>query len=254
MALVRKRLQGITNIVRFNWHFYALSILVIFLLVLLRNFTSGPAYYFLNVLSWIICILTLISLFTSMYVYDISNLYTFNWLDKSYVQQNGDIVNINAGFDEISSLISEKYSPDNLHIFDFYDPKKHTEISIKRARNAYPPYIGTISINTTTLPVKDNSIDNIFLFLSAHEIRNEQEKNIFFKELNRIIKPTGKLIVTEHLRDVPNFIAYNIGFFHFFPKSGWLKVFNLSKFNIEQEIKITPFISSFILEKNAAST
>ncbi len=37
----------------------------------------------------------------------------------------------------------------------------------------------------------------------------------FFNELNRVLKPNGQIVVTEHLRDLNNFLAYNIGFFHF---------------------------------------
>lgn len=88
------------------------------------------------------------------------------------------------------------------------------------------------------------------MILSAHEIRNEIERIELFKELNRVIKLNGQIYVTEHLRDFPNFLAYNIGFFHFHTKSSWLKTFNDANLKIRQEIKLTPFISTFILYKN----
>ena len=176
------------------------------------------------------------------------------WLDKLPVSQNGNLVNINAGFDETSELLASKYPASELHVFDFYDPQKHTEVSIKRARKAYPPYKNTIKVTTAVLPLESNSADNIFLIFSAHEIRSNDERVCFFKELNRIVKDDGKIIITEHLRNLSNFTVYNIGFFHFLSLSNWLVTFKKSNFKICDSIKITPFITTFILTKNGMAS
>ena len=102
----------------------------------------------------------------------------------------------------------------------------------------------------SNLPLADNSTDKIFIIFSAHEIRNDEERSLFFKELRRAIKPDGQIYLMEHLRDTVNFLAYNIGFLHFYQKNTWLKTFEDAKLIIKQEIKITPFISTFILTKN----
>lgn len=128
--------------------------------------------------------------------------------------------------------------------------KKHTEVSIKRARKKYPPYPQTKKIETLKIDLESNSIDKVFVIFSAHEIRNREERIIFFSELNRILKPKGQIFVIEHLRDVSNFIAYNIGYFHFYSKSTWLNTFNKSNLKLSSEMKSTPFISIFTLEKN----
>lgn len=128
--------------------------------------------------------------------------------------------------------------------------KKHTEISIKRARKAYPAYPNTITTTTSDLPLQTSFADKIFVIFSAHEIRNEMERITFFNELNRIIKPNGEIYIIEHLRDLPNFLAYNIGFFHFLDKQCWLKVFSKSNLTIRRKQKINPFITNFTLTKN----
>ncbi|MBK7882451.1 MAG: methyltransferase domain-containing protein [Chitinophagaceae bacterium] len=249
MERIRKPFQGIWNIIRFNWHFYILSGLLIFLACCFNTFLQTPYYYFINVFCLLVILTTIISLLVSFYVYDLSGLYKLNWLEELMIESNKKIVNINAGFDETSILLKAKFPNAELVALDFYDPKKHTEISIKRARKAYPPFPGTKQVNTSRLSLKDNYADAIFVILSAHEIRNEQERNIFFCELKRILQPDGKIIVTEHLRDIPNFLAYNIGFFHFMPKVSWYKTFTNAGLHISKEIKITPFITTFILEK-----
>ncbi|MCX6182619.1 MAG: class I SAM-dependent methyltransferase [Bacteroidetes bacterium] len=239
MEGLRKPFQGITNIIRFNWHFYVLSFV---LLVVQLSFH----YYFSSVL---ITLPITISLVVSWYVYDVSNLYQLKWLDELKKEENNKILNINAGFDETSVLLKQKFPSAELIVFDFYDPEKHTEVSIQRARKAYPPFPNTQSIKTSSLPLSDHSVDKIFLTLAAHEIRSDEERSVFFNELRRVLTPQGQILVTEHLRDLPNFLAYNIGFFHFIPKASWKKNFKDAELNISKEIRITPFITTFILEK-----
>ncbi len=248
MENLRKPFQGVLNIIRFNWHFYALAFVLVSIMLLAANMFGEPIQTLVYILSVLISISVLASLLFSLYVYDLSGLYNLAW-----VKQNGTeklIVNINAGFDETSELLKSKFNSTELIALDFYDPKKHTEVSIKRARKAYPPFPNTKQITTNSLPLADNSVDKIFVMLSAHEIRDSPERVAFFIELKRVVKSTGEIYITEHLRDMPNFIAYNIGFFHFYSKHTWVTVFNAAALEIKAEIKLTPFISTFILHKN----
>jgi SAM-dependent methyltransferase len=253
MERMRKPLQGITNIIRFNWHFYFLSLLMVISFFLISQFVIEPYRFFANMLNWSILLITLNSLLVSFYVYDLSGLYNLKWLDDISVTANSKIANINAGFDETSELLQHKFPHSELRVYDFYDPIKHTEISIKRARKAYPPYTKTIEIKTDYLPVADNQLDVIFLILSAHEIRQLSERNIFFRELERALKQNGIIIVTEHTKDLPNFLAFNIGFFHFVSTSSWISVFKNARLEVKKQIKITPFITSYFLTKNGTT-
>ncbi len=250
MHQVRKPFQGVFNIIRFNWHFFVSGLsFAIFLLFFSTYFFGIPLYAALVIFTSI-----LVSLSVSAYIYDFSNLYTFNWLPIETSGQAKSILNLNAGFDETSGIISEKYNPDYFYVFDFYNPDLHTEISIRRARKAYPPYPNTQSIKTTHIPLKDGSVDLAFSIFAAHEIRSIEGRVLFFKELHRVINTNGKLVITEHLRDIPNFLAYNFGFFHFFGAENWDKTFYDSNFSVDSVIKITPFVTTFILSKNGISS
>ena len=251
---MRKPFQGVWNIVRFNWQFYVLAIVSTIVLLLLRNNFNAALRAASDILMVLIIGSTLISLVVSCYTYDFSNLYNLSWLNNLPIKNNGKIVNINAGFDETSNLLKSKFANSELIVLDFYDPTKHTEVSIKRARKAYPPFPNTQQVKPTDLPLQDNSADKIFAILSAHEIRNEEERKSFFQEFRRVLSPTGQIIVTEHLRDTANFLAYNIGAFHFHSKASWLNAFESSGLRVVEEIKITPFITTFILDKNGVTS
>lgn len=248
----RTAFQGVTNIVKFNWHFFVIASLVMMVSFIGSTFSSDYQFYFLP-LGVLTALGTFIPLLVSWYVYDLSGFYNFSWLDIN-IPENSQIVNIHAGFDETSLLLIHKFPKNSLHVLDFYNPILHTEVSIKRARKAYPPYPNTQNISTSQVPLESNFTSHIFVIFSAHEIRNHQERIIFFNELNRILAPSGKIIVVEHLRDFWNFLAYNIGFFHFLSLNTWLDTFKKSNFIISKQHSITPFVKLFILEKHGHSS
>ncbi len=250
MVSKRKPYQGVWNIIRFNWHFYAAAAFVTFCGIIVLTFLSGLLLSLVYVGLFLAIWMTVVSLMVSFYVYDCSDLYELHW----FTPKGSDIVlNINAGFDETSELIRELYPAVELHICDFYDQEKHTEVSIKRAREAYPLSDHSLRVSTTSLPYATNQFDKIVAMLSVHEIRNAEERDIFFDELYRILKYDGQLIVVEHLRDFPNFLAYSIGFFHFLSRKSWYATFDKSGFIFSEEVKITPFVSVFLLSKNGNS-
>ncbi len=245
---MRKPLQGVCNIIRFNWHFYAIALAVVLGLWCIAVYFGKPIQIAIHTFCVLVTGATLLSLLASLYVYDLSGFYKLNWITTQ--NSENTIVNISAGFDETSTLLQNKFPTAQVVALDFYDPVQHTEISIKRARKAYPPFPKTRTVTTTNLEFDNDFADKIFVILSAHEIRNARERKLFFSELKRIVKPTGQIYITEHLRDFPNGIVYNIGFFHFYSKKTWHKAFKDSGLTIYQEIKPTVFMSTFILNKN----
>lgn len=254
MAKLRKPFQGVSNIIRFNWHFYLIAIVALGILSLLSTLEIVLLQWCAYLMITGILLTTAFSLLISYYVYDYSELYTFRWIKLQEKNEPLELANINAGFDESSDLLVQKFSKSNLVMLDFYDPLKHTEVSIKRARKVYPAPRNTLSVNTQELPLGTNTMDVIFTILSAHEIREEEERSLFFRELNRILKTDGQIIIVEHLRDLANFLAYNIGFFHFHSKKDWLRTFATSNLVVIDEYKITPFITVFILGKNGITS
>ncbi|MFX1704040.1 methyltransferase domain-containing protein [Chitinophaga sp. CC14] len=244
----RTPFQGIINIIRFNWHFYLLSLLALAAGLL---FTQ---YMMVRLLLWGATAAILLSLVISWYIYDRSSLYSLQWLDEITLRTHRRIVNIHAGFDETSRLLAHKFPEAGLQVFDFYNREMHTEVSIERARKRYASYAGTKTISTAAVPLEPASVDVVFLLLAAHEIRDPVERTIFFKELRRCLAADGRIVVLEHLRDTPNFIAYTIGFLHFFSGANWRRTFEGAQLTLEKEKKITPFLSAFILQKNGIAS
>jgi hypothetical protein len=249
---MRKPLQGLINIVRFNWPFYVLAFTVLLILQLIRiNLLVRPVLP-INLLTILIAVPVLLSLLASVYIYDLSGLYNLDWMPSSK-SNPAEIVNIHAGFDETSAILKFKYPGTSLQVFDFYDAKIHTEPSIKRARKAYPAYPGTKSISTSFTVTDTAFADLVLVAFAAHEIRQSQERITLFQNISKMIHTNGCIVVVEHMRDVPNFLAFNIGCFHFYPRNTWIKTFTSAGLTITKEIKHTPFITIFTLHNNGTT-
>lgn len=246
MEVERRKFQGVLNILNFNRHFYIIGLGILVIFILIHSLVEWP-----TIILWLIIAAFLYGLIMplaiSAYVYDFSGYYKFNWLDK-FISENREaklILNINAGFDETSFIIKSKFPESELRVFDFYNSKQHTEPAIVRARKVSLTYPNTQQIASNSIPLMDNTVDIIFLLSAVHEIRSHDEKIQFLKECHRLCKPSGKVIMVEHLRDLPNFLAFSVGFTHFFSRSVWKNAFDRAGFSSFNETKFTPFMSIF---------
>jgi len=246
MEIRRRPFQGVLNILSFNRHFYVIGIGVLALIITSHVFVEWSGLiYWLIVASFLYGLI--MPLIVSAYVYDFSGYYDFHWLKNCSLtdSSSNQILNINAGFDETSFIIKNNFPQSDLKVFDFYNAKQHTEPAIIRARKVSLAYPGTQQIKSNSIPLKDKSVDIIFLLSAAHEIRSHEEKVQFLKECYRLCKPNGKVIMVEHLRDFPNFMAFSVGFAHFFSRKTWKKAFDHAGFTSFKETKFTPFMSIF---------
>ena len=246
MEIKRRKFQGVLNILSFNRHFYFFGLAVLALII-----TGHLIFSLTNFLFWISILAFLygliMPLIVSAYVYDFSGYYNFKWLKNFNITDSKEkqFLNINAGFDETSFIIKNLFPQSDLKAFDFYNAEQHTEPAIIRARKVSLVYPNTQQIKSTYIPLEDNSVDIIFLLSAAHEIRSYSEKVQFLSECHRLCKPNGRVIMVEHLRDFPNFLAFSIGFTHFFSKKVWKKAFKEAGFLSFNETKFTPFMSVF---------
>jgi len=245
----RSPFQGVATVVRFNWHFYVIALgaaCLGLLACLLPAWLALPGL----VLTALVLLPLPVSLVATWLAYDASRLYELRWLD-AWLPAQGAAANIHAGLDETTTLLRARFPGIHWRAFDFYDPARHTEISIRRARRAHPPGADTLAIPTSGLPLADASFDRILLTLAAHEIRDHHERAGFFRELHRTLAADGLVIVTEHLRDLPNIAAYNLGAWHFHRPAAWRATFAAAQLDLVATLKPAPLITTFILRKHA---
>lgn len=244
------KIKGLLQIIKFNRHFYLGAITLIFLLLLKIESWNGTLLIAANTALIVLIYFVFSSLLISWYIFDYRNIQNLEYIQQFQLEEKSELLNIHAGFDETSESIRHLFSSGKLSVLDFYEKSKHTEQSLKVARKLNSTTYKSENISTENIPRMNESVDYVFLIFSAHEIRDTKERNIFFKELHRILKQDGKIIMTEHLCDFANFMAYGPGAFHFWTEKTWLTCIGQAGMNVEQKIKITPWINCYLISKS----
>lgn len=243
--------SGVLKIVRFNWPWYLMAVAVTFSIVLCFYFglLSGP-WTAIIVAGLIVANIWLVaSLVVSHYIYDRSGIHQGAWLDRINAAAVGHVGIFHAGHDEASKAVALRLPSAEVQVFDFYDAGRNGAGSLERARAVAPRR--DLAINVDRIPLSSGTLDLGLLVFAAHEIRDDNQRAILFRELSRVLAPAGQLIVVEHLRDVWNFLAYGPGAFHFLSRQTWRRCFADGGVEISREISCTPFVRVFELRKNA---
>jgi SAM-dependent methyltransferase len=244
----RGKWQGMLAIARFNWPFYAAAVVVSVMAIV--GLCFGP------VLVKVACGMALLgasyfligSLGVSHLVYDRSDLYRFGWLERAIGAGKGRAMLVcHSGFDEVSAALAARFPEEHWMALDHFDEARMTEPSIRRARKLYPPVGGTLAARYDKWPLPDASHDVVFGLLAIHELRSEDERAAWFAEARRCLRPGGRVVLAEHLRDLANFTAFGPGFLHFHSKAGWRRAWTRAGLREVDHFRVTPWVVIFIL-------
>ena len=246
----RRRFRGV-QIIRFNWPQYAAGVSAAALAFAALRFVPMPVA--VRLVAWVGVFLAVFwtgsSLVASHWVYDRAGIYQLQWIKDALVQIPTRWVNLHAGFDEFSIGLRALFPTSHGAVWDFEDARVTTESSIARARRMTTGAPHALKVNHTALPEEAGAFDAAFLIFAAHELRLREARARFFSELFRILRPAGALLLLEHLRDVPNALAFGIGSLHFLGRGEWLRAAGAAGFNLEREFSITPFVRVFLFRK-----
>lgn len=246
--------SGVWQIFLYNWHFYAAALVLDLIAVVFLVRFSPPAAIRLTVMlgSAIASFWAVSSLLVSHYIYDRSRLYQWNWLAAVVKRNPVSWANIHAGLDQTSEALIRLFPAARRRILDIYVSSEMSEPSIERARHHMETAAAPEKADPLALPLKNCECDTVFLIFVAHELRRQEARLQFFREVGRALKPSGCVVLVEHLRDWKNFLAYGPGALHFFSRREWLTVGSQAGFKVADELRITPFVGCFVLAKTPA--
>jgi SAM-dependent methyltransferase len=237
------------NILSFNWNFYLAAAVVFVVAGIGLVLSDSPLFKFA-------CSAALagsgyflfVSLGVAHLIYDRSDVYRFGWLKRALgATRVEQAIFCHSGLDEVSEELRAKLQPAVWHTLDHFDPVQMTEPSIRRARKLYPPAPGTLAAPFDRWPMESGRADVVFGLLAIHEFRSEQERTAWFEEARRSLKPGGRIVLAEHLRDLPNALAFGPGFLHFHSAAGWRRCWEAAGFKEVDGFPVTPWIRFFIL-------
>ena len=248
----RGRFEGMWTIVRFNWPIYATALAIIPMgLVAFGSFgasslkvaciaaVAGAVWFLVG------------SLAASHIVYDRSDLHRGNWLTRALGGTTPRRAAVcHCGYDEVSTLIRQKFPGSEISILDHYDVATMSEPSIRRARRLFPPAPGKTPAPFSEWPAPDSSLDAVFGALAIHELRTHSERAAWFTEARRCLATGGRVVLVEHVRDFANFAAFGPGFIHFHSAATWCRAWESARLRLVEEFRITPFVRVFVVGRH----
>jgi hypothetical protein len=191
-----------------------------------------------------------LSLGVSFYIYDRSELSGGRWVRALAPEHVAAWLSVDAGLDAEVNLDGALPGA-CLGCLDIFDESRMPAGSIRRARSRTPRTRVARASTPTALATPDESCDVVVVAFTAHELRDRSTRERFFQELFRALRPGGRLLLVEHLRDAANFAVYGPGAFHFLARAEWLRVGQGAGFRVAVERRVTPFVMALALEKAA---
>jgi SAM-dependent methyltransferase len=245
---MRGRFQGVSNIVRFNAPIYMLAMVVVVVAIIVAMMAPVVAMMAMMV-AMATVLLTGGSLWASYLSYDSSGLYEWRWLQPWLPSPMTVMAHVHTGLDESTTTLRERFPGATVHVFDASDTRAQTEPSIARARATVPLHPDTIAVGMAALPMPLGSVDVVLLPMAAHEVRDDDTRALWFKTLASSLKPGGRILVIEHLRDARNAMAFHIGVLHFLSRATWLNTFHGAGLVVVSEQRIATFLWVFALQR-----
>ena len=245
----RGKWQGMWTIVRFNWPFYLVAVLVLsfgvwgalasdspWVLGALGVAMAGALYFLIG------------SLAVSHQVYDRSDLYRWKWLSRALSGVDPQrIIFCHSGFDEASQDLQARHPGAEWVVLDHYDPALMSEASIRRARKRFPPTAATQAAAYDQWPGASASAEVVFGLVAIHELRTEAERSAWFREARRSLRTGGRVVLAEHTRDLANLIAFGPGFLHFHSRASWRRCWQEAGLHGINEFNVTPWVRVFVI-------
>lgn len=240
---------GLAKIVRFNWPWYAAAAVVnVAAIWALRSGALAGAWV---PLAWLGLAIAdgwlLASLAVSHFVYDRSAVARGEWLGAVNPGSVRHAAVFHAGLNEAAGAISRFLPSTEVRAFDFYDAARNGSPSLERARATADGEAAPVDL--AKLPLESGSLDLGLVVFAAHEIRRENDRAAFFGEMARVLAPSGRILVVEHLRDLWNLLAYGPGALHFLSEKTWRRAFAAGRLRLVRQTPCTHFVRVFELGK-----
>jgi SAM-dependent methyltransferase len=233
------KFAGVRQVARFNWPAYAGAAALVAVAMVAPRRVRPPLAALAAGAVWFAAA----SLVATNLVYDRSEFAGWEWARRLFRRPPRRIAVLHAGLDNASAHVRRLWPDAEVQIVDFYDPTTMTEPAIARAR-------GDLR-NGDELGDLRAGLDAAFVVLAAHELRTRPDRAAFFSRIAEALAPAGRLVLIEHLRDLPNAFVYGPGAWHFLPRTDYLVAFEDAELSLREERSMTPFLRQWVLSRSA---
>jgi hypothetical protein len=226
--------SGVGRVVRFNWPKYVAAFGALILLAALVASFDGLPRLLLILAILGLCYGILGSLTATWWVYDHRSDQLLVELSRRHDHKRAWVL-VHAGFDEsrgrLDNLLGTPVATLDV------GPQMHLSRSLERAvglmgRPDRPAILGP-----------ETNIATAIVLFGIHELRKPGEPEALLRQLGGSLASVGRVLIVEHLRDVPNTLVYGPAVLHFGSKKRWSDAVHNAGLKVASTTRVAGFIT-----------
>jgi len=255
-GLLRNRqYSGTISTLLYNWPIFAGALLFGMIALVTSTFVEAPWNWIFRIAGIGTLGLVFNILVASFIVYDWGYKREYDRLaELGDLSKANVLIDITCGKLRGTRGLLSQLQQGHYFVIDIYDAKKMTDPALRRAREMEPPLEAERRIyhrqgKFDTLPIPHNWADAVYCSFSLHELPDKADQHAIFAEFARILKPNGKLLIAEHGRDLPNFLAFGLGVLSFFSPTTWANHLAETGFTIQHHERWRGLVHLWIAER-----
>jgi len=182
----------------------------------------------------------------SWYLYDHSRLYEWRWLRPLLPSARGPSISLTVGFDGAEESLAEVVGQ-RLTVVDI---AAGCVAFSQRLRQLVEREAAQVSVRSGCqgLPLRGSTVSLAVLAFSAHEIHDDDRCVNALTEVRRVLSPTGRLILVEHVRDVANVSVFGPAAWHFRSESQWCNLAARAGLRLDGHVRYGGLVHAFAFE------
>ncbi|MDX1613523.1 MAG: class I SAM-dependent methyltransferase [Candidatus Promineifilaceae bacterium] len=238
------RYRGLLRYVSAHWPRYLLGLgggIVFTMLLIVISFNRGWYSFFLLGLAALLVLLYLVgaSLWAAHRLND-HDLISQVLFSVGELEPASEIVYISLGSGRLAISLSRRLTTGHLIVLDVYNPQLAPSRPLARQRQRaqqrnHDPRLSWRDGQFNLLPLPDNSTQYVILPRVLTELWQEGDRSRMMREIQRILEPTGSLLMIEPIRTVTSILTFVPGWSRLEPAGYWRQMVSATGFKIVTE-------------------
>lgn len=245
--------RGLRQVISYHWPYYVVASL--------GCASAAAALSSLDMPSWLAFVVTaglvacvywlIVGTVAVWYIFDYSPLTRWQWIPGVLQEVPRRWGNLHVGGDEATPTLRRLYPHATGVEIDFFDPALVTEPGLLRLRGARTADGRRPMLHIDGWSPEEAQWDVAFLIFAAHEMRTRETRTALLARVRSGLRPGGRILLVEHLRDPANFLVFGPAFTHFFSNEEWLLAAKAAGFSVIRRKRVTPFVHAIVLEADS---
>lgn len=155
----------------------------------------------------------------------------------SQVQPDDMLAYIDLGLRASAVTLSHHLTTGQLVVIDVFNPQLTAGKELRRARQQAPPVAADPRLDwfdgrIDLLPLPDSAVSAIFLPMVLSEFNQHGDRQSLLREVNRILRPNGRLLIAEQNTSWLNWLSLDPGSSKLQPFSYWQRLLSQAGFKL----------------------